>query len=892
MADKVLNTRIRLRYDTYAEWNSKNPALLSGEIAICEVPVTQADVNGITSVRPQILMKVGPGNFNDLDWTNAKAADVFDWAKQAELFVQKSGEGNVVSSIAWDAALNNGKGGIKFTTASVATSEGLADLAGRVKAIEDGYATDGDLSAAVEAINGAIALKADKTYVDAELAKKQDVIPANTYDAYGSAAAVQGKLDEEVTRAKAAEEALGKRIDAIDFIDSKELATELAPYAKSADMETELGKKVDKSAYNTQMGVIDGQIALKADASALAQEVTDRENAVTGLQNQINLIMNNPETDKVVDSINEFTAWIEEHGELAEGMRESISANAKAIEDEAKRAGEAEVALGGRIEALEGIDHEAYIAADTALKNELNAAIDKKANTADLGELAGMDVADLVLDQYVLKSEAEGYGDILTKTSAATLYQPVGEYAAAVHKHEMADVNGLGDALAAKANAADLGDLAGKNLAELNLKGLAHMDESDLKLGSLAKKSSVEMGEVNGLGDALNLKASVEYVNGEINGVKSTYATKAEAQGYANAKDEAIAAAQKAGDDAQDAVDTLSEYVGEFTHATAKTVVEYINAKTDGIATSGNLEALAGRVTEAELEIDQISGAVSAISGDYLKAADKEALEGKIGEKVAQSAYDAKVKALEDEDARLAGLIDGIEVPEYTIVKAADSGSYAAVYNLQKDGVNVGASINIPKDIVVKSGSVVGDKIVLVLNDEAGSTIEIPVGSLIEYVTSGSATGDMVVVAVSDDHKVTASITDGTVTKAKLHADVQASLGKADTAVQPAALGGYYTKSEADGAFATAAQGAKADSALQAADLAPYETAAVAAGKYEPTGAEDRAKAYADGLAVNYATAAQGAKADTAMQPADHKVSTLIQDEVLVFYCGNASESF
>lgn len=116
---------------------------------------------------------------------------------------------------------------------------------------------------------------------------------------------------------------------------------------------------------------------------------------------------------------------------------------------------------------------------------------------------------------------------------------------------------------------------------------------------------------------------------------------------------------------------------------------------------------------------------------------------------------------------------------EYSIVKAAESGDYAAVYNLTKNGTIVGASINIPKDLVVKSGSVVGDEIVLVLNDDANTEIKIPVGSLIEYVTSGSTTGDMVVVNVSDDHKVTATITDGTITLAKLTTEVQTAIGKA-----------------------------------------------------------------------------------------------------------------
>lgn len=87
----------------------------------------------------------------------------------------------------------------------------LIALAGRVKAIEDDYlkaadktelsnaiglkASQVDLDAEVTARQNAvsanateIAKKADKTYVDEELAKKQDTIPANTYDAYGAAA--------------------------------------------------------------------------------------------------------------------------------------------------------------------------------------------------------------------------------------------------------------------------------------------------------------------------------------------------------------------------------------------------------------------------------------------------------------------------------------------------------------------------------------------------------------------------------------------------------------------------------------------------------------------------------------------------------------------------------
>ena len=132
------------------------------------------------------------------------------------------------------------------------------------------------------------------------------------------------------------------------------------------------------------------------------------------------------------------------------------------------------------------------------------------------------------------------------------------------------------------------------------------------------------------------------------------------------------------------------------------------------------------------------------------------------------------------------------DAAEYSIIKDESSSDYAAVYHLTKDGANVGASINIPKDMVVKSGAVVtnpegqedGTYIVLTLANATEDKIYIPVDSLIEYVTSGSAADDMVVVNVSGDHKVTATITDGKVTKAKLDANVQASLGLADTAVQ------------------------------------------------------------------------------------------------------------
>ena len=75
-------------------------------------------------------------------------------------------------------------------------------------------------------------------------------------------------------------------------------------------------------------------------------------------------------------------------------------------------------------------------------------------------------------------------------------------------------------------------------------------------------------------GDVINDFKSVETELGKKQAA-GDYATKTEAQGYANAKDDAIAAAKKAGNDAQTSVNALSAKVG--TVADNKTVVQMIS---------------------------------------------------------------------------------------------------------------------------------------------------------------------------------------------------------------------------------------------------------------------------------------------------------------------------
>ena len=131
---------------------------------------------------------------------------------------------------------------------------------------------------------------------------------------------------------------------------------------------------------------------------------------------------------------------------------------------------------------------------------------------------------------------------------------------------------------------------------------------------------------------------------------------------------------------------------------------------------------------------------------------------------------------------------------EYTIAKKGDSGDYAAIYQLTKDGTPVGVDINIPKDMVVQSGQVVknpagqpaGTYIVLTLANATSDKLYINVDSLIEYVTGGTPADGIITTSVSDDFVLTATINNGTITKEKLVTAVQTSLGKADSALQKA----------------------------------------------------------------------------------------------------------
>ncbi len=155
-----------------------------------------------------------------------------------------------------------------------------------------------------------------------------------------------------------------------------------------------------------------------------------------------------------------------------------------------------------------------------------------------------------------------------------------------------------------------------------------------------------------------------------------------------------------------------------------------------------------------------------------------------------------------DDGTTLAETIESLEGVSYSLEKAATAtDGYSSSYYLTKDGTQVGETINIPKDLVVESGSVktvetaddpvegyaVGDKYIdLVLANSDDQHIYILVSDLVDTYTAGNG-----VVITGNSIAIDTDV----------------------VAVKSTTLSGYgiadaYTKTEVDSAIAAAVAGA------------------------------------------------------------------------------------
>lgn len=164
---------------------------------------------------------------------------------------------------------------------------------------------------------------------------------------------------------------------------------------------------------------------------------------------------------------------------------------------------------------------------------------------------------------------------------------------------------------------------------------------------------------------------------------------------------------------------------------------------------------------------------------------------------------------------------------DYTIeVETSPTSPNAAKSYVFKQKGSTIATIDIPKDMVVESGTVEtytaetvpegteldpGTYIVLTIANATSDKLYIAADSLIEYVTSGSnVEQDMVIITIDPGtHKVTASIRNGSISRDKVDATFEQTLDKADSALQSANIfTGDITTVEPTGTQTVAGSGA------------------------------------------------------------------------------------
>ena len=107
MAEKLIKTRLKLKYDTFANWEKIKTTFvpLKGEVCLIEVPNNVDPIHNA----PSIVFKVGDGTtaFGDLQYGSALAADVYSWAKASGITISgNDAAGSFITGLTWDTEHN------------------------------------------------------------------------------------------------------------------------------------------------------------------------------------------------------------------------------------------------------------------------------------------------------------------------------------------------------------------------------------------------------------------------------------------------------------------------------------------------------------------------------------------------------------------------------------------------------------------------------------------------------------------------------------------------------------------------------------------------------------------------------------------------------------------
>ena len=538
MAEKILNTRILLKYDTLENWNKASGYLRAGEVAIATVPEggTAQEVGGVVPAPHQVLVKVGDGKhtFAELPFITAKAGDVYAWAKAEKLGVDAFGED--VSKLFTDinddiTALEN----------KVGTTPVAEQIAAAVKAAIEGLdVTDAEVTGQfVVAVP-----QADGKVAPARRALVATDIPELAQEKITGLTTKLGDIDDAIEAIN--DETTGILVTAKGYADGKVDAL--------ANGQVKLNKEAIETINNAETGILK-QAKDYADTKA-SDAVSTAANDATGKANKAL-----EDAQKYVDdaiaaitggetgSLKALEARVAANeaaigempeageGEEAPTLVGMIAAAEKAADDavkaEAKRAGDAEAALDVRLDQVETFFH-------FATEEEKNAAYDTLKEIQDYIE-GDASAAAALTAKVNQNTAAIGFGEedfengVPKKTLVALIEEAEGRVAKAVEDEaaradaaEKLNAKAASDAAAAAATAdgkavaaqGAVDALAGKVGAVTEGKTVVEMiadakAEATYDDTAVKKLISDEVARAEGAEKAINDKIGAEALTGE-----------------------------------------------------------------------------------------------------------------------------------------------------------------------------------------------------------------------------------------------------------------------------------------------------------------------------------------------------------------------------------------
>ena len=421
MSEKTLNTRIQLRYDSFSSWKTPNDGrgalLKKGELAVAYLSETKTTATPDNGTHP-IMFKVGPGYFNELPWASALAADVYGWAKEAtkpsydadEIKVDTAD--NHFNGKALDAALAEIWNEIVALTGG---EEGAGAIADQIKA--GIKAIQGDTATAGSYVTG---VSIDE---NGNLKVSEAVLPASATPEQGS------KAESAIQTLNILGKALNKDTNTLSVDEAKTaLGLGSAAYTESTAYATDTqGVKADNAIQGVKVNGAD----LTKDSDNKV-DITDSIKAVAATE--INTLIGGVSNADTIEDINTLITYVNENGAdttaiLTELYGESADTTKDSrIDALEKRIGLDKVGTVTSVTAGTGltggtITETGTIALDeNHVKNiKVNAAGNAdKATDAD--KLGGTDASE-----YITKTDAVGYDDILTKTEAQETITKAGE---------------------------------------------------------------------------------------------------------------------------------------------------------------------------------------------------------------------------------------------------------------------------------------------------------------------------------------------------------------------------------------------------------------------------------------------------------------------------------